>query len=298
VLGVDFADPQHGWLATLDSADPMSRVFDVWRTDDGARTWQRVVLPEGANASDAMGTAEFSILDPDHLFLFVEGGMPDGYTGDLFESTDGGLTWSADRFTRDSGVTGTVAFADANHGVVAGGGPGNLLFATSDAGHTWRPVMIPAPDGASATFAPAWSAPTFWDATSGALAMNYGTDAGPAGFGVLVTHNAGASWSLASFTASTAARPAALAFPNPTDSLALPDSTTLLRTSDAGRTWARSGAQGLPDTPTSIFFGDLQHGWALIEMSVCLGFKTDCSIRTELYATVDGGSTWTELWPK
>jgi len=32
-------------------------------------------------------------------------------------------------------------------------------------------------------------------------------------------------------------------------------------------------------------------------MNVCLDVKSNCSSRTGLYATVDGGSTWTQLWP-
>jgi hypothetical protein len=32
-------------------------------------------------------------------------------------------------------------------------------------------------------------------------------------------------------------------------------------------------------------------------MAVCLNFKSDCASRTGFYATVDGGSTWVQLWP-
>jgi len=299
VLGVAFADPERGWLATLDSTDYRSSVFDVWRTTDGGRSWAKAVLPEGANRSDTMGTVEFSVLDPAHLFLLVEGGMPDGYTSDLYASTDGGASWSPDRVTSDSGVTGGLAFADAEHGVIAGGAPGDRLFVTADAGRSWRRVAIPTPAGASSTWTSLWSAPTFWDATSGALVVNYGTAVGPTAFGILVTHDAGASWTLAARVSLTASQSNAVsvAFTSPTDWLALPDSATLLRTTDAGRTWASSPSVGLPGVPQSLVFADAQHLWGLVGMGVCLSFKSNCSYRTGLYATDDGGGSWVALWP-
>ena len=299
VLGVDFADPQHGWLATLDSTDFTSRVFDVWRTDDGARTWQKVVVPEGANASDAMGPVEFSILNPDHLFLLVAGGMADGYTSDLYESTDGGRVWSPDRISGGRGETGPFAFADSKHGVIAGGAPGNRLFVTSDGGRSWQLIPVPVPAGFSQDSAMLSQGPVFWDAKAGALTVNYATDAGAYELGVLLTGDSAASWSL---VATIPLDPAegnlgAMAFVGP-DNWAMAGADRMVWTADAGRTWASSSSVGLPGTPWSLLMPDARHGWALVPMSVCLGFKTDCSSRTGLYATADGGATWTALWPK
>lgn len=297
VLGVAFIDPARGWLATLDSTDFRASVFDVWRTVDGGRSWQKAVLPEGANRSDTMGDVAFSILDPNHLFLLVEGGMPDGYTSDLYESTDGGASWSPDRLTGDHGVTGPFAFADAEHGVIAGGAPGDRLFATADSGRSWRLVAIPTPAGANATYTSLWSAPTFWNATSGALVANYGNEIGPTRFGVLVTQDAGASWSLAASLQGATTNDVPVAFTSPTDWLAMPDSATLLRTGDSGQTWTPSPVVGLPVDPQSLLFADPQHMWALVGMGVCLTFKSNCSYRTGLYATNDGGRSWGPLWP-
>lgn len=297
VLGVDFADANHGWLATLDFADSTSGVFDVWRTEDGARTWQKVVVPDGANRSETMGPVDFSILDPDHLFLLVEGGMPNGYVSDLYESTDGGRTWSADRVTGDRGVTGGLAFADARAGVIAGGAPGNRLFVTADGGRSWRLAAIPVPAGTDPTLARVGSALRLWDARRGGVAVLYGTEVRSTELGILLTGDAGASWSLAA-TIPTQGNDVPVAFTSPTNWLAMSDSGTLLRTTDAGRTWASRSAVGLPGGPGSLLFPDGQHGWALVPFSVCLNFKSNCSNRTGLYATADSGSTWTALWPK
>jgi len=297
VLGLTFADASHGWLATLDSADLRSSVFDVWRTDDGARTWQKVAVHEGANSSDTMGQVDFSILDPDHLFLLVEGGMPNGYTSDLYESADGGRTWSADRLTRERGVTGPFAFADALHGVIAGGAGGSGLFVTADGGRSWRQVAVPIPAGMDPTFTEIWNSPRFWDARRGGLVVTYGTEAGSIELGILLTGDAGASWSLAA-TIPTRSNAVPVAFLSSTDWLLLPDPRTLLQTADAGRTWTTTAVVGLPGEPGSLFFPSREHGWALVPMSVCLSFKSDCHSRTGLYATSDGGATWTALWPR
>jgi photosystem II stability/assembly factor-like uncharacterized protein len=74
--------------------------------------------------------------------------------------------------------------------------------------------------------------------------------------------------------------------------------TKHIRTVDGGGTWVRSSTVGLPGAPESLLMADARHGWALVGMSVCLTFKSNCSSRTGLYATVDGGSTWTQLWPR
>lgn len=297
-LGVAFIDSRHGWLATLDSTDAHSNSFDVWRTGDGGRTWQRAVLAEGANRSDTMGNVTFSVLGPDRLYLLVEGGMPNGYVSDLYASTDGGRTWSPDRATGPGGVTGALAFADAAHGVVAGGAPGSRLFVTADAGRSWSRVAYPVPTGANRADTHFPDGPTFFDARDGALAATYSTDGGAVDFGVLVTASAGASWALASSVPESATNDVPVAFLSPAHWLAAAGASTAFATTDAGATWTRYAMSGLPDGPQWISFSGAQHGWALVPLSVCLRFKSDCSARTGLYATSDGGRTWTALWPR
>jgi photosystem II stability/assembly factor-like uncharacterized protein len=231
--------------------------------------------------------------------LLVAGGMADGYTSDLYESTDGGRVWSPDRISGGRGETGPFAFADSKHGVIAGGAPGNRLFVTSDGGRSWQLIPVPVPAGFSQDSAMLSQGPVFWDAKAGALTVNYATDAGAYELGVLLTGDSAASWSL---VATIPLDPAegnlgAMAFVGP-DNWAMAGADRMVWTADAGRTWASSSSVGLPGTPWSLLMPDARHGWALVPMSVCLGFKTDCSSRTGLYATADGGATWTALWPK
>jgi photosystem II stability/assembly factor-like uncharacterized protein len=75
------------------------------------------------------------------------------------------------------------------------------------------------------------------------------------------------------------------------------DGPELAETSDGGHNWTRSPSTGLPGAAL-LSMADGLRGWALVPMSVCLAFKSDCQSRTGLYATADGGRSWTELTPK
>lgn len=298
VLGVAFQDARHGWLATLDSADPNATVFDVWRTSDGGRTWSKAVLTQRTNVAETMGAVQFVLPDASHLFAMVGGGMPNGYASDLYESTDGGATWSADRVT-GGGITGELSFADASHGVIAGGGSGDHLFGTHDAGALWQPLTVQVQGGTQEQPTGFFAGPTFWDASTGALTVNYGDASGPTAFGILVTGDAGQTWRLASRIPLTPTQSNAVpvAFLSPTDWRAFPDGHTLVVTADAGQTWASHTVAGLPTVPLDVSFADAAHGWARVSLAVCLSGKSECSSRTGLYATNDGGESWVALAP-
>jgi hypothetical protein len=51
----------------------------------------------------------------------------------------------------------------------------------------------------------------------------------------------------------------------------------------------------VPDADTVIH--TIDGGWALVQLNVCLTFKSDCHSRTAPYATTDGGASWSALSP-
>jgi photosystem II stability/assembly factor-like uncharacterized protein len=294
VLGIGFADAGHGWLATLDSANAQATTFDVWRTSDGAQTWQRTALAEGANRSETMGRVELAILDAGHLFLIVEGGMPDGYVSDLYETGDGGVTWSASR-TTGPGLVGDLAFADGVSGVLAGGADGTRLYRTGDAGRSWHALTVTLPPDAAGRVLRV-DRPTFWTAGDGALLAGSGTEAGLTDATVMRTADGGASWSpVAGFRLSSAEQDPRVALVGPEDWLAMPGPSTRLWTGDSGRTWSRGASVGLPGAPRTLQLADPTHGWALVDLGGCTGTGGDCQARTGLYATADGGASWSAL---
>jgi photosystem II stability/assembly factor-like uncharacterized protein len=229
----------------------------------------------------------------------VGGGMPDGYVSDLYESRDGGRTWLPDRVTPDAGVTGPIAFADPTHGVVSGGAPGSRLFSTDDSGRTWTRTAIPPLAGTDPQFTDIFNPARYWDARAGGLAVTYGTDRAATNLGMLVTADGGGTWSLAATIplAPPMGNDIVVAFVSRSEWTLVPDADTVMHTIDGGRTWTASPSVGLPGSPTELFMTDAERGWALVQLNVCLTFKSDCHSRTAPYATTDGGASWSALSP-
>jgi photosystem II stability/assembly factor-like uncharacterized protein len=289
VLGATFADADHGWLATLDSEDLSSRVFDIWRTIDGGRTWQKATLHEGAVFSDTMGQADFSVVGEGHLFVWIRGGMPSGWTSDLYESTDGGATWSGPRSSPE-GVAGPASFADAAHGVVAGGASGHDLFVTSDGGSSWHAVDYPLPKGADRSLTTFLGPPRFLDSDHGALAAIYSTPDLLPMLTILSTMDGGATWSIAT---TDPANQGPVAFVDATHWLEVTGGI-VRETTDAGAAWSERAMAPVPGAIGFLSMADPTNGWAIVDGAGCA--STDCVDRA-LVGTTDGWRTNRTLTP-
>lgn len=142
---IAFWDKNNG----LAFGDPVDGHFTVIRTADGGKTWTAVPpanLPpalEGEGAFAASGTC-LTVQGKSNAW-FATGGAA---RARVFRSSDRGLTWRvADTpivaGTASAGVF-SVAFSDANNGVVVGGDyrkeqdPSDNLAFTADGGATWR----------------------------------------------------------------------------------------------------------------------------------------------------------------
>ncbi|MHB8458553.1 MAG: WD40/YVTN/BNR-like repeat-containing protein [Candidatus Limnocylindrales bacterium] len=300
LLGVDFADAAHGWVAINEAftsgSDASYGRVDIWRTTDGGRSWTKAQLPKAVfnQFGEIMPAVQFDFLDASRGFAFLSGNIAKGRNdSDLFWTADGGRTWSADRPTGDGGlgIEGTVGFATANDGVIVNALHGSGIVVTHDGGRTWTDAVLALPPGwAGAQLF--FGQPAFFDGRSGLVAIDFQTDSGSVNR-VYRTLDAGSSWTMAATLPSGVS---AISFLDPRRWIGLGDSE-VVRTVDGGQTWMRSSAVGLPGVPESLFMADARHGWVLVGMSVCLSFKTNCSSRTGLYATIDGGSGWTQLWP-
>jgi photosystem II stability/assembly factor-like uncharacterized protein len=299
--GVAFLDAQHGWVAVSEAFtstnDPSYGRIDVWRTTDGGQTWTKAQLPKAVSNQfgEILPEVQFDFLDASHGFAFLSGNLAKGRNdSDLFWTADGGRTWSADRPTGNGheGIEGTVAFATANDGVIVNAMHGNGIVVTHDGGRTWTDATFVLPPG-SAGAQLFFGQPVYFAGRSGLVAINFQTDTGSDNR-VYRTLDAGSSWTDA---ATLPTGVFAISFLDQERWIGV-NGSVVVRTADGGRTWASSSAVGLPAALLeSLTVVDAQHGWALVGMNVCLTFKSDCSSRTGLYATVDGGSTWTQLWP-
>jgi photosystem II stability/assembly factor-like uncharacterized protein len=179
---VDFVDPSTGWvLADLDTAafavvstrdagrswttrlvSPSSRhgeymrFFDrsagvvvaigaeaaVFATRDGGAHWTR----RGVDAGDVY-VMSASFVDPMHGWLLGFGAVSTGLGSTvLLRTTDGGVTWKDLGPAADPSVQAfAVSFTDPLNGWLDAVAPGPYVYATADAGTTWRRLTLPAP---------------------------------------------------------------------------------------------------------------------------------------------------------
>ena len=121
--------------------------------------------------------------------------------------------------------------------------------------------------------------------------------------GFYVSHDLGNSWSLSGVYKVPAPNGNAFASAILSDTkwyLSPPEwpHTSLVATVDSGATWStRTSPAPRGASVAGLTFGDLDHGWALVNFSGCLTYKADCSSSTRLYGTQDGGISWRALNP-
>jgi photosystem II stability/assembly factor-like uncharacterized protein len=284
-----FADPDHGWAVPADGKA-------VERTTDGGRSWDAVAIP-----SDADHFGSFSFIDPLHGYLLMSdhGSRP----GTLLRTDDGGGSWDVVA-TVPINLVGGLRFLDAESGWATGtaepypatGGPNlDALFATHDGGRSWQRVQLPRPAGyETAEFPDVSRAPLITGPASAILVVGYGnpvqgvTD-------LLATDDAGRTWH----------RSATLVGENPFLPIVAFDALHLLAaqdgsdpwfatSSDGGRSWSPLATSGLPPTGRvrQLAFADRAHGWALLDSSTP-DQPGLMNVPGHLYATIDGGLSWT-----
>ena len=189
LLGVDFADADHGWI--VGASDLWGDGSVIFHTADGGATWQpqlstmsgEVVGVDALDASTAWAISDDT------------SGWNAGANVSIQHTTDGGATWTVQSVPGNSALS-TVDFRDASNGWAAGGVWGDLdyplgaMFASTNGGTTWKQEKLP-------KGAPAITGLQFVSATEGwavGLAYDYSTDEAGTGW-VLHTTDGGASWS-------------------------------------------------------------------------------------------------------
>ncbi len=136
-----FWDPQHGIIL----GDPVDGEFSIFTTDDGGRHWTRRHAPAAVAGEGAFAASNSSLVVNGKSEAWFGTGGPAGAR--VFHSTDGGKFWavSAAPVRNDSASAGifTLAFADGQHGIAAGGDyskfqeDAKTLALTSDGGKSW-----------------------------------------------------------------------------------------------------------------------------------------------------------------
>lgn len=149
-----FWDRDHG----LALGDPVDGRYTILTTDDGGASWTKQgddgMPPALANEGAFAASGACLVTHGERDAWFGTGG---GGVARVFRSRDRGRTWTAYEtpLRADSPTSGvfSLAFRDADHGVVVGGAYDQpdrkalVAATTDDGGKTWRPVLDRGPDG-------------------------------------------------------------------------------------------------------------------------------------------------------
>lgn len=211
---------------------------DVEVTNDGGSTWQRLVLP--VTLSD---TSRLVCVNADTCALL---GIDDSGKATLLETTDGGQSWAA--LPGPGGLTSALGVADlscatASSCVVVSSDPAGqtgaaAAYATADRGSTWTESELPSDfvPGALQCASPSTCV------TVGFRQSPNGSPTAPPGV-ALFTSDAGSTWTTSSLPPTPGAI-TRLTCASPSDCMASffakPGSSTVLVSSDAGKSWTQA----------------------------------------------------------
>jgi photosystem II stability/assembly factor-like uncharacterized protein len=303
-----FADASSGWLIVhLQDCATQGCGVRVYETSDGGASWRQIAsnAPTGQSAP-GLAWAEYVAggdLGGGHGWMLAQtpGGM-------IQTTADDGRTWTRQPLGSGGSPVGG-AFAGNGNGWVAAtadtGAAAVQVWQSIDDGGSWRRVVaVPgrlvdldaSSDGASAWLTLAGgvsvasalgtaTAPVpvpgynIVDISALDAATAWAVASGPGGYAVLATTNGGKAWHPV-YRAAASLLPSGLwgFLAGGTDGWAI--GSSVLRTSDGGRSWVKVGVAPV----TSVLdagFSDPQDGWL-----------TDGQL---LYLTSDGGASWSQV---
>ncbi|MGH2465637.1 MAG: hypothetical protein ACRDGI_09255 [Candidatus Limnocylindrales bacterium] len=299
ILGAQFLDSDQGWVAIGESftgvADPHYGRVDVWRTSDGGASWTKAELPRAKlnNAGELLPALQFDFLDASHGFAFLGGNLAKGLNdSDLYYTSDGGRTWSADRPTGPGGVgvEGTVAFESADDGVIVGSPNGSGVYVTRDGGLTWQLGTLPAPSGATSA-GRQFGRPAFFPGGIGLMAVQFQVGS----TNVTKVYRSTVSGQTFGLRSPGSAWTAVLDIPLAStwdvsfldeQHWIASDGSDTIRTSNAGSSWTQVTSHPSSLQQQNATFVDLSHGWAIDDDNQGNGY---------LVATSDAGDVWRRI---
>lgn len=287
LVRIDFQDSNNGWGIAVNDGGYLLR------TVDGGTTWLNTTPPGVIGIGYS---TNLSVLDVNTAWVLVPNA--DFFTGKVYRTTDGGLTWTS--FDVPFGGK-NIQFLDASTGLAladrgAGMGSDSVeMFQTSDGGATWLSVFNNDPNrpdsSGSLPLGGIKNGMTFLDANTGWVT---GTRPVDGEVYLFVTHDGGASWSQQSIPLPAGYEyyqymPQAPVFFGEDGflplviNLSITTDFTFYTTHDGGTTWTGDpkNAKSVV-TPGSYAFADALHGW-------CWDGGTN------LYSTADGAQTWGEM---
>jgi photosystem II stability/assembly factor-like uncharacterized protein len=279
IVDAFFVDPEHGWVALNDFGRSAGRLV---RTVDGGHSWEATDLAFSQHPS-AGSYVRIHFFDRERGWVTMFTATADGGQG-IVQSTDGGRTWSVRRRESEPLIAGPIRFVSPSHGWVAGGsapGAHRGLLETFDAGRMWKARSVDPPPGAPGDVV--YQLPAFFGPW-GVLAVGV---VGDERLGFSTSADGGRSWRLTTTLREAGSAEGFVSIVTPELWWVITeDASTVLVTSDAGRTWQRRSTSGLSGVLQDLEAEDGLRAWVrIIEAG-----------RPTIEATTDGGATWRPMF--
>ena len=270
----------------------------LYRTIDGGLTWTSVDVP--------FGGASLQFLDSTTGRAMADRGVGLGSNAvEIFQTSDGGATWHS-VFNNDpsrsdstdslpfSGIKNGMKFLDADTGWVTGTRPmaGDIyLFVTLDGGATWKQQTILLPAGYdSYQYYP--QAPIFINKEGFQPLMIYLPETTEQT--IFISHDGGITWNGNPLIASRIIPPGQVSFGDARHGWSWDGGLKINLTTDGSQTWTElTSSLDLSGRLAQMEFvpgpADQFTGWALSSV--------DESGHSQLFRTMDNGTTWTLVVP-
>jgi photosystem II stability/assembly factor-like uncharacterized protein len=275
-----FRNSNQGWVLTTDS---------IYHTTNGGNAWTRYSVPFNG------GYIQF-LDDLNGFVLSGEGSGMQKQAVYLYQTSDGGATWTL-KYANDpsqpnntlpfSGHKNGMQFRDTTTGWVGGEVPseGVYIFKTTNSGVSWsqQPLTLPAGNESAIT---STTAPIFFGANDAILPVRMDGNAGK-GIFLYVTHNGGATWSLSPAFAPAYSRN--FDFVSINDGFVWDGGAGAFHvTNNSGTSWRQ--------VISNVNFGEIISALDFVSTTTGWAYDTDSNGNGALYRTTDGGSTWTQLY--
>jgi photosystem II stability/assembly factor-like uncharacterized protein len=303
LLSAFFLDRRAGWLVAADlPRDGGPTELTAFRTTDGGVTWDASSMGQVSvqQSEDGTGPLYLSFVDARHGWLLVNTRLPgqsaEQETGTLFRTTDGGRGWQR---LADAPTPGGIRFLTHQRGWQVWN---DQLHETRDGGRTWSVVPLPPVPGGPGRLLLADLPTVFADGT-GFLPVLLVPARSGASFtaGFLETRDGGGTWGPPRPVPRTSANvPLPAVAASGTLLVLVPDTSTVARSDDGGRTW-RSGPTDLPRRGytqlAGMAFVDGTTGWLLSEFLPGCSPDPTCGTTGALLRSRSGGRSWATILP-
>jgi photosystem II stability/assembly factor-like uncharacterized protein len=298
IQAVEFLDMKDGWVVAVESGVAGAPLYSLAVTDDGGVTWEMSLLELFAmgDVTSFPAAVYLDRLDAATGWITVQRASGSNFNqGALFQTTDGGETWS--RLFSPNG--NPAHFVNANTGWIAGGPEDDDLYRTLNGGSSWENQQIVSSDPQS-SLRYHLMPPMFDRHGRGVLPVLASSD-DFAQLDIYITNNTGDSWEYASSVTVSdfAIDSIPISIPEPEEWLLITPQGRVISTNDRGAHYIETAAVGLSGQITELQMVDSEYGWALQVSGDCtpnsdIGEK-QCSQLSSLLQTDDGGLTWCPL---